>query len=388
MPPDGSELLDLVGHLHEGVADETMWDRAFDGVSRMLDIDVVLMGAVSRDGRDVRFQFGHRARRDAIALLEGPLADPVHNPWITVAQSHPLRRPVTGDDIGGAAALRQTRVWRDLYQAFVVGDSLGVPLERQPDGADVMMIGRRTGQPEFGTAGLKTFAALVPHIARAWRVKKMLGEWQARAGTLERVLDRLERGVVVTDAEGRVRFANAAADRLLTRGDGIDTTQGRLRAARSRESNALRRLVGRAARTAIGADAVATDALALTRSDEGAPLAVVAEPLAPAHSDTLGHRSEPGAVLFISDSDACSRPSVDRLRIVYGLTPAEARLTALIVEGQDPHSAAGILGVSANTVKYHLKAVFDKVGVGRQAELVRRVLADVGGLAEPETLQP
>lgn len=32
--------------------------------------------------------------------------------------------------------------------------------------------------------------------------------------------------------------------------------------------------------------------------------------------------------------------------------------------------------------------VFAKVGVGRQAELVRRMLADVGGLAEPEALRP
>ena len=74
--------------------------------------------------------------------------------------------------------------------------------------------------------------------------------------------------------------------------------------------------------------------------------------------------------------------------MVYGLTPAEARLASLVVDGHDPASAARALGVSANTVKYHLKTVFDKVGVGRQADLVRRVLADVGGLAEPETLQP
>lgn len=126
----------------------------------------------------------------------------------------------------------------------------------------------------------------------------------------------------------------------------------------------------------------------LPRGDEGAPLAVVAEPLAPAHSETLGHQAKPGAVLFISDSEASTRPSTERLQVVYNLTPAEARLTALMVDGHDPASAASRLGVSANTVKYHLKTVFDKVGVGRQAELVRRVLADVGGLAEPDKLLP
>jgi DNA-binding CsgD family transcriptional regulator len=381
-------LLELVGHLHEGIADEAMWDRAFEGVSALLAIDVFVMGRISDDGHKVRFQFGHRAPRAVVDLLEGPLADPVHNPWITIAHRHPLRRPATVEDIGGAATLRRSRVWNDLYLAFDVGDSMGATLERQPDGSDIMMIGRRSGRPEFGRAGGERFAALLPHIARAWRVKRTLAEWQARAGSLESVLDRLDRGIVITDGECKLRFANRAADRLLSRGDAIDASRGRIRAGRSRDSAALLALVGRAARTAIGEDGVATDALPLPRGDDGAPLAVVAEPLAPAHSDSLGHRAEPGAVLFIGDSDACTRPSDERIRLVYGLTPAEAKLTALIVEGKDGAAAARALGVSGNTVKTHLKSVFDKVGVARQADLVRRVLADVGGLAEPDTLQP
>src|SRR3954471_4401790 len=66
MAPDGSELLELVGRLHEGVADDAMWDRAFEGVSQMLGIGYVLMGAVSPDGRDVRLQFGHSATHSAV----------------------------------------------------------------------------------------------------------------------------------------------------------------------------------------------------------------------------------------------------------------------------------------------------------------------------------
>ena len=76
------------------------------------------------------------------------------------------------------------------------------------------------------------------------------------------------------------------------------------------------------------------------------------------------------------------------MRVVYGLTPAEARLTALLVRGHGLASAAEALGVSRNTAKYHLKTVFGKIGISRQTELVRRVLADVGGLAEPEKMAP
>ena len=73
--------------------------------------------------------------------------------------------------------------------------------------------------------------------------------------------------------------------------------------------------------------------------------------------------------------------------MVYGLTPAEARMASAIVDGGGVASAARALNLSSNTAKYHLKAVFGKVGVSTQVQLVRRVMADVGGLAEPEKLR-
>ena len=196
-------------------------------------------------------------------------------------------------------------------------------------------------------------------------------------GSLRSALDRLERAVVITGPDGEVRFANRSADRLLRRGDAIDARGGRLRA-----------LIGRAAETAAGAGTAAVDAVAVPSAGEHPPLAVVAEPITPAHGDRIGQAAKAGAIVFIGDSTATRCPSADRLETVYGFTPAETRLASPIVEGGGLARAAGVRAVSPNTATYHLKAVFEKVGVARQAQLVRRVMADVGGLAEPEKLRP
>lgn len=388
MPPNSSEILELVGLLHEGIADEGVWDRAFEGVMRMTGMNVFLVGTVSNDGRDVHFQFGTQSSTPAVSILEGPLADPAHNPWISLGLRHPLRRPATVEDIGGQAALEKTRIWSELYTPFGITDSMGATIERQPGEADIMMIGRLGGKPAAGLEGRDAFATLLPHIARAWRVRRVLGEWQDRAGTLELVLDRLERAIVVTGPEGEVRFANRAADALLSRGDGIDVTRGRIRGSRSRDTEPLLALIGNAAQTSVGGASMAVDAMSITPSNHGAPLAIVAEPLSPAHGSRLGHAADRGAILFISDSEASNRPSADRLATVYALTAAEGRVASLAVAGHSVASVAEALGVSLNTAKYHLKSVFEKVGVSRQPELVRRALADVGGLAEPEKMVP
>lgn len=146
-------------------------------------------------------------------------------------------------------------------------------------------------------------------------------------------------------------------------------------------------LIGNAARTGAGQAAVAVDALGLSLQEDAGALAIVAEPLSAGHGEAIGHGSGAGALLFIGDSSASTRPPSDRLRIVYGLTEAEARVASLIVAGLDLAGIAASVGVSMNTAKFHLKTVFGKIGVARQADLVRRILADVGGLADPASLQ-
>ena len=383
-----SELLAIVGHLHEGVVDDTSWARAVTSVCDLLNIPRLLMGAISRGGKHVELSFGHRAAPHAVAMLEGPLADPVHNPWLALATTYPLRRVATVDDVGGLEHLKSTRIWSDFYVPFELGESLGATLERQPEYSNVLVVGRQVGKASFSKREKQALQALLPHLARAWRVKRAMAEMETLVGSLKMVLDRIDRAVVIAGPDGEIRFANQSADRLLSRGDAIGTTHGRLRAMRASDTTALRTLIARAANTAVGAEAVAVDAVALPSNEERPPLAVVAEPLAAAHSDRIGHKPAAGAILFIGDSTASRSPSEERLRVVYGLTQAEAKLTSVIVGGDGIASAAQILGVSPNTAKYHLKSIFEKVGVTSQVKLVGRVIADVGGLAEPEMLRP
>jgi DNA-binding CsgD family transcriptional regulator/PAS domain-containing protein len=389
MTSSDPEILEIVGRLHEGVVDREMWKQGIDGICRMVDCPFLLVGDITNGGRSVSFAFGNGASPNAaVSMLEGPLADPAHNPWLTLAERHPLRRPASVADVGGQEHLESSRIWQDFYLPFNIGDTAAAVLERQPEFSNIMVMGRRADQSGFRSSERKLLGIVLPHLARAWRVRGALADMEETVGTLRFVLDRIERAIVVTGPEGEVRFANRAADALLSRGDGLDARQGRLRATGHRHTEALHSLIGRAAATGVGAQSAAVDALAIPTANGHPSLAVVAEPLAPAHSDALGHHAAAGAILFIGDSEASNRPPIERLRVVYGFTPAEARLTSLIVEGHGIASAAEALGVSANTVKYHLKTVFEKVDVTGQAQLVRRVLADVGGLAEPEKMFP
>ncbi|MBV8970990.1 MAG: hypothetical protein JO290_01725, partial [Sphingomonadaceae bacterium] len=367
-------MLDLVGALHEGVVDEGSWRAGLDGLSDMFAGAALLFGTMPKDRAHIDLT-GHRVDPAGVAVLAGPTAKAKDNPFVAIAPYAPLRRPMTIADIGGWEALRQSRVWLEFCIAYNFTSGAGAVLERQSDRIEVAMVMR--GKEGLSSDEIATYAALLPHIARAWRVRRVLDDWRAQAGGMAAALDLLDRGVIVTDGDGRVRFANAAADRLLTRGDGLDATRGRLRARWPHATDRLQAMIGRAAGTADGEDMVAVDALALDRGDGTIPLAVIAEPIAPGHSAELGQAARGGAVLFVNDATANADPTPERLAAVYGLTAAEAQLTARLAAGDGIGAAAEAQGISSNTAKTHLKAVFGKVGVGRQTQLLRRILADL-----------
>ena len=61
-------------------------------------------------------------------------------------------------------------------------------------------------------------------------------------------------------------------------------------------------------------------------------------------------------------------------RVDYDLTPHELRLLKLLVDGHTKRSAAAEIGVSVNTVSFHLKRVYEKLQVHSKSEAVAKAL--------------
>jgi DNA-binding CsgD family transcriptional regulator len=79
------------------------------------------------------------------------------------------------------------------------------------------------------------------------------------------------------------------------------------------------------------------------------------------HSDSGGSTQQAG-------------PADNPLRSLFGLTPAECRLVALLADGHSLSEIMELVGVSRNTVKSQLASIYGKTGTSRQAQLVRLLL--------------
>ena len=82
----------------------------------------------------------------------------------------------------------------------------------------------------------------------------------------------------------------------------------------------------------------------------------------------------PSVCIVINDPDGQRPLPYDRLREVFGLTEAEARLAALLAGGEELRSAAAQLKITYGTARSRLTEIFLKTETRRQTELIKLLL--------------
>ena len=222
----------------------------------------------------------------------------------------------------------------------------------------------------YEPSDIEHFAVLHRHLQRALAIAFRLGT----LGTLQKctteLLDRHPAAVVLLDGRGRVVYFNRRAADLQAKGDGIQLAISGLTLRRKADNDHLRVLIGRAMfrpGTPVGG------MMRAVRPSGKRPYGIFVSPISrdsPALTDV-----RPAVCVMITDPDGRRPPLSSRLRTVFGLTEAEARLADRLAAGDDLRSAASELGVTYGTARTRLAEIFQKTNTHRQAELVSLLLS-------------
>jgi DNA-binding CsgD family transcriptional regulator len=175
-------------------------------------------------------------------------------------------------------------------------------------------------------------------------------------------LDALKLGVVLANADGRILYANRAAQEMMREGGPLRDRIGVLRAESGAASAEIRAAIRQAGR---GSGNGRTGHAVRLADLDHAP--VVAHVLALAAGEP-----EPGAVAAVFINPAVDdRESAQAVAATFGLTPAETRVLGRVLSGSSVAKAAAELCVAATTARTHLDSIFAKTGVSRQFQLLR-----------------
>ena len=229
---------------------------------------------------------------------------------------------------------------------------------------------RHHGHPDRAT--IDAFARSARVIGNAWRVAGRASD----TGTAGLPIvadggapgpwtpDHLPWSIFAVSRTGDVVQMNARARALVEAGGPLRLNEGRIEAVDRRSASRLTE----ALRAATGGASAAT---LIDSGDTTAPLVAQALPLAPT-IDAVPHRI--AVLLYVWNPALHGRDRSAVLARLWGFTASESRLAETLCRGDDLARAAIRLGISRNTARNQLQAMFGKTGTRRQAELMTRIM--------------
>lgn len=365
---EADRLSSLFGRIYEAATDPSHWTGAVEQVAHV--VGGCSAALVSRDADTLVVEIhGHVGiTPHFLQLYRGKFAgiDPVLTGQVDVK----IDQAISAVDVMPYPAFLETAFHREWGAPQGIVDTVAVVIEESGTRRTLLSILRheRDGLVDAMRERLRQVA---PHIRRAWTIGRQTEASSRVVADLARTLDVLRTAICLLDGNGRVVHANEACRQLFADGDILTTVGDRIVARNTQAGRMLRDLLGRTERGEAASGF--QDQIESLRSSEGSQYLARALVLTDERRHPTQAVQSATSALFVWEVSIAKLSASDAIASAFKLTPSELRVLSAIVEIGGVPEVAATLGIADTTVKTHLSRLFEKMAVGRQADLVKIV---------------
>jgi len=236
----------------------------------------------------------------------------------------------------------------------------------------VIMRDKKAGA--WSNADLRVINEVEPHLKRALNIHAEFTRLRIQFDALHKGLDRLVIGLILFDSSAHPVYVNPTAKTIIKGHPSLTLTEEGLYLNPEQKDIDLRQTILDVAMIDPEDSWKQTKAIGITHPDVKATLPVLVTPMH-AHELTSDIKHEGAKVaVFISDPNQEQPISTESLMSVYDLSQSEAQVAIGIVNGLSIEEIASGTFRSVHTIRSQLKAVFGKIGVSRQNDLIKLLL--------------
>ena len=368
----------LVLSLHEATFNDALWPEAAALIDETCGIVGHQLIVGEGFGEDVqiymaRFYNQGQRREDLERLYYAEYYDADER--VPRARLLPNAKLVHVSELFTAEERKSSPAYNEALPLAVSQNSLNVRLDG-PDGCRIgMALGDPIGRSGWETGQIHTIQRFLPHLRQLVRVRQALHNADAYGASLTQLLGNSLIGVIHLGRRGRLLQMNDRARTLLRRGDSLFDRGGHLHALLPADEMRLQQLLA----GALPADDLpaASGSMTVRRSSRLSRLTLH---IMPSSGYPLGYDLwRVAAIVLIVEPGGHSHVDSGLVATILGLTPAEGRVAALLAAGHTVRNIALMTGTKESSIRSHMKRIYSKRGITRQADLVRLVLS----IAEP-----
>jgi len=376
----GQKHSDLVGLIYESAMDRDAWP----GLLQLLADSMYSKAAVFRVSDVVNDEalmgctFGHDD-----AYLKSYREHYIHvDPYRPALKRYPAGKFYPGQVALPYEEAEKHEFFNDMLMRNGMYYTLGGFAMRDHALAYQVIVQRSKEAGDFSQQEIDQFNRLIPHFQRAFKINQHIAKIEHHGDIIEESLDQLSVGILLLDEEGVAFHLNRKAEEIIAAQVGLYLVSGRLSASGLHESSKLQQHISNAIATVTGEGMPVSGAMSLVNeSDYEKPLSIFVIPLTVKNQEQMAFlHKRASAAVFIGSPEHTGHPNVDIIRMLYGLTKAEARLASALAMGHSLNEVCNFYRISIHTARSQLKTVFDKTGCSRQAELVNLILTSPAAL--------
>ena len=356
-------MLELVGSIYETALNPAAMPRALGKLAHALDANVaqlcssdpasgsVLASVVSADAS--------RQAHDAYMSYYGAIdprrrrAESVACGTVVRCHEHFDERYVAGSEF-----------YQDFYLPIGQRWNMGIRFDNGDGTCTSIGVSRPVGAREFEDEAAREFMRIIPHLQKASMLQKRLASQVATGLDAQGLLAALPIGGALLDARGGVMQANVAASEALA--DLSLRYAGNLLCFNDpeRQLTWIRTI-----------ECVSNERLPKTltlASKSGGPWRLHLIPLqlvAKAADATDSHL----LLAAFERAQLGIEQRLDTLRTRFGLTKVQTEVLARLLRGASVKQIAQQRDASVNTIRTHVKSIFEKTGCRSQRELIVRL---------------
>jgi DNA-binding CsgD family transcriptional regulator len=364
------QLSGLVGDIYDAALDPALWLRVLEGTCGFVEGLWCILA--SQDTVQMKHTFSvvwgadpHFTRLyDEIYGKLNPIAVP------TILYAN-VGSVVTVFDLLPFDEFRESRFYREWLAPQGIVDAMAATLAKSQTSYSVVSVSRHAKNGMIDAETRRRMEMLAPHFRRAVAIGKVIDQHKVEAAALADALDGIAAGMMLVDAAGRIVRANARGIAMLSEGTVIRDASGKLAVLDADGNRRLHDFFANAeAGNAAGSGHGVTVALS---ARDGERYVAHVLPLTSGARRRAGVAYSAVAAVFVRKAAFELPHPLEAIARAFKLTSAEMRVLMMIVQVGGVPEVATVLGVSEPTVKTHLQHVFQKTGMGRQAELVKLV---------------